>query len=234
MTRRGLLNALLAPIQPARLCWLSLDLLHGTESVHWPDCETPIGFGSLLKPFLTLAFAATHSTFPKVFCRGARDRCWLPGGHGEQDVVAALANSCNAYFLHVARAIDRAALDSTCLSYGLTLPTRSLNPEALIGLGPGWRNSPIAVTQAFGRLTDPTVLRGMAECAVSGTGKNLHLACYAKTGTAPCSHTKRAPGDGYVAVLYPRAQPRSVLLLQRHGATGAETCRYARQTLDSL
>jgi hypothetical protein len=232
VTRRHLLAALLGAVQPQAVCWLTLDLLHGTKTVHWRGYSQPVSFGSLLKPFLALAFAATHSAFPRVTCHGARDGCWRVRGHGEQGVVEALAHSCNSYFLRLAGLIDRAALDATCLTYGLALPARTLRPEELIGLGGSWRNSPLAVAQAFARLTDPTILRGMAQCAASGTAKNVDLACYAKTGTAPCSHTPRAAGDGYVAVLYPIGQPRAVLLLQHHGTTGAEACRDVRQRID--
>jgi hypothetical protein len=227
-----MLGALLGAVQPGAICWLTLNLQHGATTIHWPGHLQPVNLGSLLKPFLALAFAATHSAFPKVTCHGARDRCWRTHGHGEQDVVGALAHSCNAYFLRLSGLIDRAALDATCLTYGLALPARTLRPDDLMGLGAGWRNSPMAAAQAFARLTDATVLRGMAQCAVSGTAKNVGIACYAKTGTAPCSHTPRAAGDGYIAVLYPVGQPRRVLLLQHHGTTGAEACRDVRQRLD--
>lgn len=210
---------------------VELDLLRKTKTVSWPGVSRPICFGSLLKPFLVLAFTATHTGYPTVVCRGTRDKCWLPRGHGKQDVVTALANSCNAYFLLLTRLTDRAALDAVCLRYGLTLPSRSLTEDSLIGLGSGWLNLPVSVAQAFSELTDQTVLRGMAQCAVRGTAKNVHLPCYAKTGTAPCSHTPRAPGDGFVAVLYPQGQPRRVLLLEQHGTTGAEACRAVRGKL---
>jgi hypothetical protein len=227
-----MLAALLGAVPTGGVCWLKLDLLHNTETSDWADASRPISFGSLLKPFLLLAFAVNHSKFPTVVCRGTRDRCWLARGHGEQDVVSALANSCNCYFLHLANEIDRAALDQVCLSYGLELPPRSLDSGALIGLGLGWRNKPLAVANAFARLKDATVLRGMAQCALRGTAKNVHIACYAKTGTAPCSHTPKGAGDGFVAVLYPLAQPRTVFLLQHHGTTGAEACRDVRSKID--
>jgi cell division protein FtsI/penicillin-binding protein 2 len=232
VTRRELLAALAGVASSDSICWIELDLLHKSRSVVWPDVSRPIGFGSLLKPFLVLAFSATHATFPTVVCRGARDRCWLARGHGEQGVVSALANSCNCYFLHLARLIDRAALDAVCLRYGLMRPARSVDGDALIGLGSGWQNRPLDVAQAFSQVTDQMVLHGMAQCAVSGTAKNLHLPCYAKTGTAPCSHTPRAMGDGFVVVAYPLEQPRRVLLLEQHGTTGAEACRAVRSKID--
>lgn len=211
--------------------WIELDLLTNAQTGEWPDAARPISFGSMLKPFLTLAFAVTHSKFPTVVCRGSRDRCWFARGHGSQDIVAALANSCNCYFLHLVLEVDRAALDSVSLSYGLTLPSRSLDPAALIGLGQGWLNQPLAVARAFARVSDPTVLRGMSRCAQIGTAKNLRINCFAKTGTGPCSHSPRAAGDGFVVVMYPTGQPRTILLLRHHGTTGAEACRDVRQRI---
>ena len=209
----------------------------------WPDILRPISFGSLLKPFLALAFSATHSTFPTIVCRGSRDRCWFSNGHGSQDIVSALANSCNCYFLSIAGRLDLSALDEVCLSRGVALPSRSLEPAALIGLAPGWRNSPSAVAHAFSHLArdvtprqsrSEAIFRGMAQCALRGTARNLHLSCYAKTGTAPCSHQPRAAGDGFVVLIHPLDQPRCVLLLERHGTTGAEACRDVRERINSL
>lgn len=232
MTRRSLLAALAGAVRSPAFSWVDLDLLHDRTTVVWDDAERPVSFGSLLKPFLTLAYGVTHSTFPTVTCHGTRDRCWLPRGHGEQSIMPALVNSCNCYFLHLAKLIDRAALDAVCLRYGLALPARSLNEDALVGLGTGWQNVPVAVAQAFARLTDELVLRAMAQCAVSGTARNLQLACYAKTGTAPCSHRPKAAGDGFVVVLYPVGQPRRVVLFEQHGTTGAEACKAVKGKID--
>jgi hypothetical protein len=232
VTRRDLLAAFAGAIAGPQFSWVELDLLRKGRSVVWLDAERPVSFGSLLKPFLVLAYGATHSAFPVVTCHGTRDRCWLPRGHGGQTVTQALIHSCNCYFLHLAKLIDRAALDAVCLRYGLALPSRSLGEDALVGLGTGWENVPLAVAQAFAQLTDPLVLRAMAECAVSGTARNLQLACYAKTGTAPCSHTPRAAGDGFVVVLYPLEQPRRVLLFAQHGTTGAEACKAVKGKID--
>jgi cell division protein FtsI/penicillin-binding protein 2 len=233
VTRRHLLTALVSSFVPEQaFSWIDLDLLHQSRTVHWAEPNELISFGSLLKPFLMLAFSATHSSFPVVTCHGTRDRCWLPRGHGEQSIVPALANSCNCYFLHLAKLLDRAALDAVCLRYGLSRPARSLGEDALVGLGSGWRNTPLAVVQAFAQVTDPTVLRGMEQCAAKGTARKLELPVYAKTGTAPCSHRPRGAGDGFVVVLYPTAQPRRVVLFEEHGTTGAEACRAVKGKID--
>lgn len=234
MTRRQILAALASGtgLTPSSYSWIDLDLLHKTEKAVWSDEAKPVSFGSLLKPFLTLAFAGTHTTFPTVVCRGTRDRCWLPRGHGVQTIVPALAHSCNCYFLQLAKMIDRAALDAVCLRYGLARPARSLGEDSLVGLGSGWKNTPRNVARAFAQLNDPLVLGAMEQCAKSGTAQNLDLTCYAKTGTAPCSHTPQAMGDGFVVVLYPILQPRRVVLFEQHGTTGAEACRAVKSKID--
>jgi cell division protein FtsI/penicillin-binding protein 2 len=42
-----------------------------------------------------------------------------------------------------------------------------------------------------------------------------------KTGTAPCLHASKSPGDGYAVVLYPADSPRFLLLVQVHGVPGS-------------
>ncbi len=241
MTRRSLLAAALSAFDPAPLSyispeWISLDLRGGSESIHWDDPARAVSVGSLLKPFLVLAYAETHRRFPVVECRGSRDGCWLPRGHGSQDIVGALANSCNVYFLRLSREIDRAALDSICLSYGLVAPPRSLSNERLIGLNAGWPQDPTRVTAGFARLAQNRaeanvriVLAGMARCSSLGTARNIHVRCYAKTGTAPCSHLIRAQADGFVVAIYPIDQPHTVLLVQHHNATGAHAASDVRR-----
>ena len=238
MTRRSVLALVLAPLETPAVSWIKLDLLRGSRKIQWPHSDLRISFGSLLKPFLTLAYGATHVDFPMVKCNGSRDGCWLARGHGVQRIVDALANSCNVYFLSLAAKIDRAALDSVCLSYGLLRPDRSASPASLIGRGTSWTQRPVAVAEAFSLLIDNyaapnvgVVLKAMAQCAVAGTAKEIHLPAYAKTGTAPCSHIPPAQGDGFVAAIYPIAQPRSVLLVRHHGTTGAMTARDVRGIL---
>lgn len=234
MTRRGFLQSAvaLAAGSQSPYRWIDLDLLHESKTVVWPEADRPISFGSLLKPFLALAYSAAHDRFPVVTCHGSRDRCWLPRGHGEQSIIPAIANSCNCYFLHLVRLTDRAALDSVCLRYGLSAPLRSVTDDSLVGLGSAWKNSPLAVVQAFSQLKDQTVLEAMAQCSRKGTARNLNLPCYAKTGTAPCSHTPRAAGDGFVVALYPLDSPRRVVLFEQHGTTGAEACKSVKSKID--
>jgi len=240
MTRRAFFAAI-AALQPEnRDVWLKLDLLRGTEQNRFPGA-TPICFGSLLKPFLALAFSSTHPRFPVIHCAGSSTRCWYSRGHGPQDIVSALSNSCNTYFLALAKSLDRAALDETALRFGLVPPDRALPVANLIGLSSGWPQAPGSVARAFASLAqqsaDPvvaTVLSGMARCARTGTARRAGFSCYAKTGTAPCSHVPRAPGDGFALAIYPPGEPRHVLLLGCHSTTGAHAASKLKPIAASL
>lgn len=247
MTRRGLLVTSLAQFgfplfaEPAQLHWITLNSTGAVRDANWPDSATPIAVGSLLKPFLALAFLANHRQAPVIECGGIADGCWRPGGHGRQDIVAALANSCNVYFSQLAAVTDRAALDAACLSYGLSCPPRTWTPSRLIGLDGGWPQAPISVARAFAALgrgsrngAVRTVLAGMAQCAESGTGRALALPCFAKTGTACCVHAHNNLVDGYVVAIYPMDQPRHIILASRHNTTGAHTARFIKRIADGM
>ncbi len=199
-----------------------------------------VSFGSLLKPFLLLAYARTHTRYPEVVCYGTASGCWLPKGHGRQTVCPALANSCNAYFLALAAGIDRAALDSVCLEYQLSPPAAKSTAASWIGLKEGWPQSAEPVLRAFRHLvqnrSNPAAglaLAGMELCARKGTGRGVELHCFAKTGTAPCSHTPAAEGDGFAVLIYPTDTPRLILLAAQHGTTGAHTAGLAGVLLRS-
>ncbi len=233
MTRRTLLASAVMPfaakpgpqslLQTARIEWIALDCDSRLRAASWSDTAASISMGSLLKPFLLLAYLRTHRQPLYVNCTG----CWYPKGHGKQNAVTALANSCNTYFLEVAKDMDRAALDAVCLSFGLDCAGRASSPERLIGLACGWPQSPAIAARAFARLTKDrdqagvrTVLAGMAQCARIGTARAVGFECYAKTGTAAA--------DGFAVALYPLDQPRRVLLVREHNTTGANTAKHVK------
>lgn len=241
MTRRTLLlNAAAALYRHSPAIWIRADIAGHIRDANWPDANNPVGFGSLLKPFLTLGYLATHSEAPVVHCSGTIAGCWYPPGHGRQDIIGALANSCNVYFLQLAENLNRPALDLTCLSHGLALPSRSWPAPRLIGLGKGWPQTPLAVVRAFASLTreaadwrSKVALAGMLRCCQSGTAKEIGFPCYAKTGTAASSERNRL-GDGYVLAIYPLEQPRTVVLMGRHNTTGANAAKDLKPLLASL
>ena len=241
MTRRSILVCFAGALSRADSAkWVIADVTGHILKSNWSNAGQAVGFGSLLKPFLALAYQATHSQTPVIDCPGASAGCWYLTGHGRQDMVSALANSCNVYFLHIAEQLNRAALDLTCMSYGLALPARSWPASRLIGLGPGWPQTPSAVVRAFASLAhnaaEPrarVVLTGMLRCCESGTGRAIGLRCYAKTGTAAPLRSHDS-GDGYVTAIFPVEQPRTVVLYSRHNTTGAEAAKDIKPLIASL
>jgi len=208
----------------------------------WPDAETPIPVGSLVKPFLALAFASEHGgDFPVIDCQGVQ-QCWFAAGHEELALEAALAHSCNAYFRRLAQTTPFHRLESTLRQYSLPPPPAS--HDAWIGLGRDWLIPPSDLLAAYrellARRADPIVariLRGLELSARSGTasavGRTLPAPALAKTGTAPSS-TRAWGGDGFAFVAYPAASPRYTMLLRAKGQTGRRAAEAAAQALQQL
>ena len=235
------------------LSWLVLDTVTGQLlAQQWPSLDQPIPVGSLTKPFLALAYAATHTNFPHITCYGNRgltptgqptDRCWLPRGHGQLNIQTALANSCNAYFLSLSRDIDPAALHTVTQTYNLPAPPLNATPATLIGLNTAWQIPPVTLARAYSQLasqprTQPgteIILAGLHLAAQQGTASALRSAdALAKTGTAPCQHNCLITSDGLVIALTPAANPRILLFVRQRGATGAATATIAAQMLEAL
>jgi hypothetical protein len=234
-----------------------------TIAVRWSHPERPIPVGSLLKPFVALAYGDLHSgpsqVFPAVYCHGKSDGCWRTGGHGSLGLERALAVSCNAYFLALAKDISSsdtpagiAAMDRVSASYGLPAPPAAPSPQMLIGVTPEWRISPPALARAYARLTTESgnavgnrLMTGMRLAASPGgtaakAGRHPG-GVLAKTGTAPCvpdaeSNSPRclANGDGLAVLAAPAENPRMLLLVRQRGTTGAQTAEVAGQMLARL
>jgi cell division protein FtsI/penicillin-binding protein 2 len=203
----------------------------------WPDAEVPIPLGSLVKPFTALAY---NGEFPEFECKGEQDRCWLKRGHGRLNFTEALAQSCNSYFLQLARRVDSSALRLVAAKYGIAAPAGD-SPETRIGLGAGWPISPLAMTRAYAELSlrngEPAVaqiLRGLKYSALSGTSSAIGPGALAKTGTAPCTAKLHHAGDGYALVLEPADAPRLALLVRVHNVPGAEAAKTAAKLLSVI
>ncbi len=241
LTRRAILSlAAAAPLGaaaslPEQSAGIALDRAFPDPNVSYllTDCATaheicsrwtrflaPVPVGSLVKPFTALAFGETRGfRYPVFTCSGAH--CWLAQGHGRLEISSAIAHSCNAYFLELARDVSPQALQSVVQRFGLNAPDPGFEAATLIGLGTAWRNSPFAMARAYSELiarsADPGVrelLAGMALSAQSGTGRGVGPGAYVKTGTA--GH------EGYVIALYPSDAPRFNLLVRVHGVPGAQ------------
>jgi cell division protein FtsI/penicillin-binding protein 2 len=230
----------------ANLSYLLTDASGNVLAKRWPD-EKPISPGSLVKPFLAIAYGEQHSgNFPTVHCMGTRSRCWLPRGHGSLGIEEAITQSCNAYFLDLASALDRTRAAFTFAHYKLAGPPTTAATESLVGLGSAWKESPLALANAYLQLEreqqkpmQSRIVKGMLGSADRGTARAIDAAlgnnaALAKTGTAACPHAPQAAADGFTVVLYPAAQPRIVLLVRVHGVTGAESAKVAGSILRAL
>jgi cell division protein FtsI/penicillin-binding protein 2 len=166
-------------------------------------------------------------------CYGATDRCWRAEGHGRIVFRDALANSCNAYFLQLAKDVDAHSLVVVAAKFGIPPPDVE-TPEARIGLGRDWQISPLALTRAYCELTmrasEPRaaeIIAGLKLAAESGTASAIGHGALAKTGTAPCVAQRKHKGDGFTIVLAPADAPRLAILVRVHGVPGAEAAKSA-------
>jgi len=213
----------------------------------WDHPDEPIPMGSLVKPFAALAYGEQHEfRYPGHTCRGTVTGCWLPRGHGDVGLSAAIAHSCNSYFRMLTANLNAADVSPIATRFGLEAPARETSGPELAGLGADWQISPLRMARAYLELVrrrrQPGVreiIDGMAESARSGTGAQVHRALpsrdtLVKTGTAPCRHSRRAPGDGFTVALAPTDQPQILLLVRVHGVTGAQAAVTAGQMLQRV
>ena len=83
------------------------------------------------------------------------------------------------------------------------------------------------------------ILAGMAQSAEQGTGAEVDRAlpfpnALVKTGTAMCTHAKRAPGDGFAISMSPADDPQILLMVRVHGVPAAQAAKTAGQMLSRL
>lgn len=228
-----------------RISFLLLDAPTGSVlASRWDNPEAPIPLGSLLKPFTALAYGEHHAfRYPAHTCRGTATGCWLPRGHGDVNLPSAIAYSCNSYFRMLAAEMTAADVSPTAIHLGLEPPPPGTAGPALAGLGNRWLISPLKIAHAYLELVRRRdqpglreILAGMAQSAKQGTGTEVDRAlpfpdALVKTGTASCTHSKRAPGDGFTIVLAPSDDPRILLMVRVHGVPGAQAAKIAGQML---
>ena len=231
---------------PSRdISFLLLDATTGRLlASRWERFDSPIPLGSLVKPFTALAYGEQHDFhYPAHICRGTATGCWLPHGHGEVGLTSAIAYSCNSYFRVLTANLTATDIAPIAASFGIESPNRDASGPALMGIGSRWQISPPRMARAYleliRRRDQPGVreiLAGMALSAQHGTGAEVDRAlpfpdALVKTGTAPCTHSPRAPGDGFVVVLTPADQPQILLMVRVHGVPGAQAAKTAGQML---
>jgi cell division protein FtsI/penicillin-binding protein 2 len=231
---------------PSRdISFLLLDATTGRVlTSRWERLDSPIPLGSLVKPFTALAYGERHDFhYPAHICRGTATGCWLPRGHGEIGLTSAIAYSCNSYFRMLTANLMGAEVAPVAARFGIESPDRDAGGPALLGIGSRWQISPQRMARAYLELArrreQPGVreiLAGMAQSAQHGTGAEVDRAlpfpdALVKTGTAPCTHSPRASGDGFVVVLTPAGRPQILLMVRVHGVPGAQAAKTAGQML---
>lgn len=231
MTRRLAMLALAGLAKIPERSVLHMDIQTGrlVES-YWQNPDNPVPGGSLLKPFVALAYGASRGfMFPEFTCKG----CWKVDGHGRIGFTKAVAYSCNAYFLELARGCSKETVASVATDYGLSAPL-SNDPNAWIGLGQGWQVSPSGLLRGYCELAlrrtqsgPAAILAGMRSSARYGTARAIRADVFAKTGTASCSHHPKGSGDGFAVALHPVDSPHSALLVGLHDRPGFEAARAA-------
>jgi cell division protein FtsI/penicillin-binding protein 2 len=172
--------------------------------------------------------------------------------------VQAVAQSCNAYFLSLASGLQPSSVAAVLRRYSIYDMGEKVAPESLIGLGSGWKISPLRMLRAYVELARrrdqpgvSEVIRGMQISEASGTGAAVGSAlrksgasALTKTGTAPCVHganqdteedeRKSFAGDGYVIALYPAVDPKLGLMVRLHSAPGSKAAEVAGKMLRTI
>jgi len=211
---------------------------------HWENTDKPIPLGSLVKPFTALAYAGAHDfRYPVYECRGQASGCWQARPHGKLDIVTAISVSCNSYFRSLAESVTPEQFLPVTRAFDLESPDANSTGAGLIGIGDWWKISPVPMARAYlelyRRRNQPgirEILDGMLQSAQHGTGAAVgralkHSGAFVKTGTAPCTHAPRAPGDGFVVVMVPAQAPEIVLMIRVHGVPGAKAAETAGRML---
>jgi cell division protein FtsI/penicillin-binding protein 2 len=221
------------------ISFLALDGSGKVVAERWPDLERPVPIGSLIKPFLALAYGRTHQAFPEYVCVGKKT-CWLNRGHGKVDIRKAIEFSCNSYFHQLVAGTRPGFAQDTLAAFGLD--DISQNDMSISES----RAAPLTLARAYLELAqdrqEPAaqeVLQGMSLSARQGTAKAAGaelgwLSPLAKTGTARCTHPKKAPGDGFAVVIAPSGHPHIVLLVRLHGRPGSMAAAVAGQMVAAI
>jgi hypothetical protein len=228
--------------------YLLLDAHSGNVlASNWGNYDKPIPMGSLVKPFTAVAYANAHDFhYPGYECKGKSSGCWQGHPHGKLDITSAVSVSCNSYFRRLAEMVTLEQLGPVTQEFHLESPDLDSPSATLIGLGTQWRISPLHLGQAYlelyRRKQQPGVaplLEGMRQSALVGTGAAIGRQlkpndALVKTGTAPCTHDRWAPADGFVLAMVPAENSEILLLVRVHSVSGAKAAETAGQMLHRM
>ncbi|HEV2468926.1 MAG TPA: penicillin-binding transpeptidase domain-containing protein [Candidatus Sulfotelmatobacter sp.] len=213
----------------------------------WDHPETPIPLGSLVKPSAALAYGQNHDfRYPTHTCRGTASGCWRPDGHGTIGLSSAIAYSCNSYFRALTADLIAPDIVTVAERFGIETPDPKTSGVEFAGFGSSWKIAPMHVARAYIELSGhqqrreaAQILVGMSESARIGTAAEVDRAlsfpnALAKTGTAACTHSRHAPGDGFTVALYPADEPQVLLLVRVHGVPGSQAAKTAGLMLHKI
>lgn len=178
------------------------------------SADEPLPVGSLQKPFVVKAWAASHPNAPSPrFSCTRTSGCWRPEGHGALELRSAIRESCNTYFRLLARETPADALATAFRAAGFAWAGEMTEAEAigLPGLA-GVKGTPRALLADYSELARvpwavredirQELLAGLREAANDGTAAGLRLrGLMAKTGTVPALDGTPLRTSGYALVM---------------------------------
>ncbi len=152
------LQKVLAQRLDAQTACVVMDIQAGRIlAVHQPEIalKKSLPIGSLIKPLLTYVALSSNQLKPEqiFLCapgdqRQANPPCWYLPGHGRLDLVGGLAFSCNAYFEHVAAAVEITLFSDWLKTLDYRLPpalTRQDEIALMIGRSPRLQMTPLQI-----------------------------------------------------------------------------------------
>jgi stage II sporulation protein D len=190
--------------------------------------------GSAIKPFTALALGEITLRLPcprDLTVAGRNLRCSHPRLSGPVDLAAALAYSCNHYFVRASSRLDPERFTALLRRFGFDVPTPATADElalTAVGLG-GVRCSTLELARAYRMLSreaPPPIRQGIAAAVEAGTSQLARpssLSVAGKTGT----------GDGHAwfAGWAPADAPRVILAVSVPGGRGAVDAAPAARAL---
>jgi penicillin-binding protein 2 len=220
---RPLLNRAIAGIYPPGSTWKLATAMVGLErGVVTPEVGMPVACSG------GMAYAGRYS------------RCWKREGHGRQNLLQAIANSCNVYFYQLGIRLGLDVLSAEGTRLGFSRPTGVDLPGERAGTFPegkqwyvtrfGWRPPPsevmnVSIGQGPNAQTPLRMAQFFSALAGDGTARAPHLRARAglpvETDLRVSRATLQSVRDGMAAVLEGGTASASRLARWRlYGKTG--------------